>query len=74
MQMEPQASSKTAIQFFDNGEDARSRECVHRIEAAGYSVLSLPTSGPPAIWIEGHEVVGRTAISHLAERLIQKGA
>ena len=69
MQMQPGVLSKTAIQFFDNGQDAGSRECVHRIEEAGYTVLSLPTSGPPAIWIAGHEVVGRTAIKHLAEHL-----
>ncbi|MEE8451846.1 MAG: hypothetical protein V3R99_08025 [Thermoguttaceae bacterium] len=60
------------IQFFDNEEDTASRESVRRIAAAGYSVLSLPTSGPPAIWVEGYEVVGRTAIRGFADNLIKK--
>lgn len=60
------------IQFFDNEEDTASRESVRRIAEAGYSVLSLPTSGPPAIWVEGYEVVGRTAIGGFADNLIKK--
>jgi hypothetical protein len=62
------------IQFFDNGEDSTAREWVLRIEAAGYAVRSIPTSGPPAIWARGHEAVGRTAIGGFAEDLIKRAA
>lgn len=64
--------SHVTIQFFDNKEDTVSRESVRRIEAAGYSVLSLPTSGPSVIWVNGYEVVGRTAIRRHADILIEK--
>ena len=62
------------IQFFDNEEDTATREFVRRIVEAGYSVLELPTSGPPALWIEGYEVVGRTAIGGFADNLIKKAS
>ena len=60
------------IQFFDNTEDTVSREFVRRLEEAGYSVLTLPTSGPPAIWVDGYEVVGRTAIGAFTTNLIRR--
>lgn len=62
------------IQFFDNEEDAVSREFVHRLAGVEYSVLTLPTSGPSAIWVEGYEVVGRTAIGDFTDNLIKNTA
>ena len=72
MPIRPHIQKHLIVQFFDNGEDIKSRDCVLRIEQAGHSVISLPTSGPPRLWVEGFEVVGRSAISELADNLIHK--
>jgi len=61
--------SSSPIQFFFNEADWESRRDIERMEAAGYRIQFLATSGPAALWIDGQEIVGRNAIAKLVRQL-----
>lgn len=64
-------NDKFDLHFFANSDDKETHtllaERMQQLEDAGQEVATVPTSGAPAFWADGYEVVGRTAILNLTQ-------
>lgn len=66
--------NKHSIQFFCSEDRSSWIGFVERLEAAGYDVQGVSTSGPTAIWVDDYEVIGLQHINSIVSQLVDEAS
>ncbi len=58
------------VKYFINRREPGATDLAEQMRAVGIDFSSLPTSGPPVLWIDDHACYGPTAVKFAVEKLI----